>query len=196
MTLIPSKNWGGQGVLGVSIRFCSFERANENIWHVLDVQSHSPAALAGLRSNSDYIIGSDSLLTEPEDLFTLIESHENKQLRLYVYNFELDNVREVLLTPNCAWGGEGSLGCGIGFGYLHRIPTRDEKVKVTASKPPISNNPLMNQNAPLLANMATLNINAVPVMPQNIFTQPSQPYVTHSAAPPNLPSVHLTYQRK
>ena len=82
MTLIPSKNWGGQGVLGVSIRFCSFERANENVWHVLDVQPHSPAALAGLRSNSDYIIGSDSLLTEPEDLFTLIESHENKQLRL------------------------------------------------------------------------------------------------------------------
>ena len=29
-----------------------------------DVQPSSPAALAGLRSNSDYIIGSDSLLTE------------------------------------------------------------------------------------------------------------------------------------
>ena len=64
VTLIPSKNWGGQGVLGVSIRFCSFERANENVWHVLDVQSHSPASLAGLRSNTDYIIGSESLLTE------------------------------------------------------------------------------------------------------------------------------------
>ena len=64
VTLIPTKNWGGQGVLGVSIRFCSFERANENVWHVLDVQSHSPASLAGLRSNTDYIIGSDSLLTE------------------------------------------------------------------------------------------------------------------------------------
>jgi hypothetical protein len=29
-----------------------------------DVQPNSPAALAGLRSNSDYIIGSDSHLTE------------------------------------------------------------------------------------------------------------------------------------
>lgn len=64
VTLIPSKNWGGQGVLGVSIRFCSFEKANENVWHVLDVQPHSPASLAGFRSNTDYIIGSDSLLTE------------------------------------------------------------------------------------------------------------------------------------
>lgn len=31
----PSENWGGQGLLGVSIRFCSFEGANENVWHVL-----------------------------------------------------------------------------------------------------------------------------------------------------------------
>ena len=35
VTLVPSRNWGGQGVLGVSIRFCSFDRANENVWHVL-----------------------------------------------------------------------------------------------------------------------------------------------------------------
>jgi len=64
VTLVPSRNWGGQGVLGVSIRFCSFDRANENVWHILDVQPNSPAALSGLRSNSDYIIGSDTLLTE------------------------------------------------------------------------------------------------------------------------------------
>lgn len=33
--ITPSENWGGQGLLGVSIRFCSFEGANENVWHVL-----------------------------------------------------------------------------------------------------------------------------------------------------------------
>lgn len=33
--ITPSANWGGQGLLGVSIRFCSFEGANENVWHVL-----------------------------------------------------------------------------------------------------------------------------------------------------------------
>ena len=33
--LTPSHNWGGQGLLGVSIRFCSFEGANENVWHVM-----------------------------------------------------------------------------------------------------------------------------------------------------------------
>ncbi|KAK2158455.1 hypothetical protein LSH36_170g04042 [Paralvinella palmiformis] len=92
--LVPSHSWGGQGLLGVSIRFCSFEGANENVWHVLS-----------------------------EDLFTLIESHEGKPLKLYVYNIDTDSCREVTLTPNGAWGGEGSLGCGIGYGYLHRIPS-------------------------------------------------------------------------
>lgn len=35
LTLVPSTMWGGAGLLGVSIRFCSFENATENIWHVL-----------------------------------------------------------------------------------------------------------------------------------------------------------------
>ena len=35
VTLTPTNRWGGQGLLGVSIRFCSFEGANENVWHVL-----------------------------------------------------------------------------------------------------------------------------------------------------------------
>ena len=54
-------------------------------------------------------------------------------MKLYVYNYELDNVREVLLTPNSAWGGEGSLGCGIGYGYLHRIPIKEDKKPITAA---------------------------------------------------------------
>ncbi|XP_043538010.1 Golgi reassembly-stacking protein 2-like [Chiloscyllium plagiosum] len=118
----PSNLWGGQGLLGVSIRFCSFEGANENVWHVLEVELNSPAALAGLRPYTDYIIGAEAILRESEDLFSLIESHNGKPLKIYVYNTETDNCREVIITPNSAWGGEGSLGCGIGYGYLHRIP--------------------------------------------------------------------------
>ncbi|XP_068427099.1 Golgi reassembly-stacking protein 2-like [Clinocottus analis] len=123
-TVTPSNLWGGQGLLGVSIRFCSFEGANENVWHVLEVEPNSPASLAGLRPHTDYIIGADTVMNESEDLFSLIESHEGKGLKLYVYNTDTDNCREVIITPNGAWGGEGSLGCGIGYGYLHRIPTR------------------------------------------------------------------------
>ncbi|XP_067891461.1 Golgi reassembly-stacking protein 2 isoform X2 [Heterodontus francisci] len=123
-TVTPSNMWGGQGLLGVSIRFCSFEGANENVWHVLEVEPNSPAALAGLRPHTDYIIGADTVMNESEDLFSLIDTHEGKPLKLYVYNTDTDNCREVVITPNTTWGGEGSLGCGIGYGYLHRIPTR------------------------------------------------------------------------
>lgn len=122
-TVTPSTMWGGQGLLGVSIRFCSFEGVNENVWHVLEVEANSPAALAGLRPHADYIIGADTVMNESEDLFSLIETHEGKELKLYVYNTDTDNCREVVITPNSDWGGEGSLGCGIGYGYLHRIPT-------------------------------------------------------------------------
>ncbi|XP_029385960.1 Golgi reassembly-stacking protein 2 isoform X2 [Echeneis naucrates] len=122
-TVTPSNMWGGHGLLGVSIRFCSFEGTNENVWHVLEVEPNSPAAWAGLQAHADYIIGADTVINESEDLFSLIETHEGKELRLYVYNTDTDNCREVVITPNCDWGGEGSLGCGIGYGYLHRIPT-------------------------------------------------------------------------
>lgn len=124
VNITPSSTWGGQGLLGVSIRFCSFEGANENVWHILEVHPSSPAEAAGLRSFSDYIIGADSILHESEDLFSLIEAHESKQLKIYVYNVDDDKCREVVIIPQSKWGGEGSLGCGIGFGYLHRIPIR------------------------------------------------------------------------
>ncbi|XP_015444000.1 Golgi reassembly-stacking protein 1 isoform X3 [Pteropus alecto] len=95
-----------------------------NMKTMKDVEPSSPASLAGLRPYTDYVVGSDQILQESEDFFSLIESHEGKPLKLMVYNSESDSCREVTVTPNAAWGGEGSLGCGIGYGYLHRIPTQ------------------------------------------------------------------------
>lgn len=67
----------------------------------------SPADLAGLRPFTDYIIGADSILHESEDLFSFIEAHEGRALKLYVYNTDEDSCREVTITPNSNWGGEG-----------------------------------------------------------------------------------------
>lgn len=47
------------------------------------------------------------IFLQSEDLFSLIETHEAKPLKLYVYNTDTDNCREVVITPNSAWGGEG-----------------------------------------------------------------------------------------
>lgn len=143
--IVPSATWGGQGLLGVSIRFCSFEGANENVWHILEVHPSSPAESCGLRSFTDYIIGADSILHESEDLFTLIESHEARPLKMYVYNVDDDSCREVTIKPDSKWGGEGSLGCGIGYGYLHRIPIRvlpdDRKPLLRIPDPPSKTEP-------------------------------------------------------
>ncbi|XP_070700633.1 Golgi reassembly-stacking protein 1-like [Pempheris klunzingeri] len=135
LEVVPSSMWGGQGLLGASVRFCSYQGANENVWHVLDVEASSPAALAGLQPHSDYIVGADQVLQDSEDFFTLIEAHEGKPLKLLVYNTQADNCREVVVTPNGAWGGEGSLGCGIGYGYLHRIPAQPDAPTAAPSGP-------------------------------------------------------------
>ncbi|XP_006890708.1 PREDICTED: Golgi reassembly-stacking protein 1 [Elephantulus edwardii] len=138
VVVVPSNMWGGQGLLGASVRFCSFRRASEQVWHVLDVEPSSPAARAGLRPYTDYVVGSDQLLQESEDFFTLIESHQGQPVKLMVYNSELDFCREVTVIPNAAWGGEGSLGCDVGYGYLHRIPVRSPGYdrKSPSSPPP------------------------------------------------------------
>ena len=108
--------------------------------------------MAGLRQYSDYIIGADSVLHESEDLFSLIEAHEGRPLKLYVYNTETDHCREVTITPNGAWGGEGSLGCGIGYGYLHRIPTGDDYV---APPPPPAGTEKVNKSDNVASPLAT-----------------------------------------
>ena len=190
-SITPSNLWGGQGLLGVSIRFCSFDGANENVWHVLEIQPNSPADIAGFRPFTDYIIGADSVLHETEDLFALIESHEGKPLKLYVYNSETDGCREVTITPNRAWGGEGSIGCGIGYGYLHRIPLRDEAHRpkeapiITPAPDGFSEVPLMapstsSSTAPVQTNgldigMVNLNISDTTTSGQvNPFAMPTQ----------------------
>ncbi|XP_029478846.2 Golgi reassembly-stacking protein 2-like isoform X1 [Oncorhynchus nerka] len=193
-TVIPSNLWGGQGLLGVSIRFCSFEGANENIWHVLEVEPNSPAALAGLRPHTDYIIGADTVMNESEDLFSLIETHEGKGLKLYVYNTDTDNCREVVITPNSAWGGEGSLGCGIGYGYLHRIPTRpfEEGKKICFPGPIPSGEPI----SPLKDGFTQVQLSAVtppPVMPSvPTGLEDSLSGLSISSAPPTIPSEFQT----
>ncbi|XP_077393710.1 Golgi reassembly-stacking protein 2-like [Festucalex cinctus] len=122
--IVPSNTWGGAGLLGITIRFSSFEKVRSNVWHVLEVQPDSPAAEAGLKPYTDYIIGADTRLYMSKSLFEILHIYEKKTLKLYVYNTDAVECREVSVNPKLRWGGRGSLGCGIGYGYLHRVPTK------------------------------------------------------------------------
>lgn len=121
----PSRSWtkDAPSLLGLSMRLCTPEYALENVWHILEVLENSPAESAGLVPYGDWIIGwSGGALSGENAFYELVEAHIDKPLRATVYSYDFDTIREVVLVPNRKWGGEGLLGCGVGYGLLHRIP--------------------------------------------------------------------------
>lgn len=206
ITMVPSNTWGGQGLLGISIRFCSFEGATENVWHVLDVQPKSPAAIAGLQSDTDYIIGSDQVLNERDDFFMLVETSDGQPIKVYVYSSLSDGVRELSITPNSKWGGEGLLGCDIGYGYLHRIPNPGEMENGAIAVGPTGQDGFadvqLNSNfspqtkAAVTSGMANLNLAPPPpstapvnIAPPPMYTIPTAGGVPSYGIPQQMPQV-------
>ncbi|KAH8114310.1 GRASP55/65 PDZ-like domain-containing protein [Phellopilus nigrolimitatus] len=140
--IIPSREWSKPqqleenteskaatqpSLLGLSMRICDPEFSLDNVWHVLDVLEGSPAESAGLVPYGDWIVGwSGGVLASESDFYDVVEAHEDKPLRVYVYSFDFNTLREVVLVPNRQWGGEGLLGCVFGYGLLHRIPPVQE----------------------------------------------------------------------
>ncbi|KAH9812378.1 GRASP55/65 PDZ-like domain-containing protein [Melampsora americana] len=128
---LPNRKWSMSptndskpSLLGLSLRLCSPENALENVWHILDIIEGSPAQDAGLVPFGDWIIGyAGGILRGENDFYRVVEEHEERPLRLFVYNADYEVTREVVIIPNRSWGsGDGLLGCSIGFGLLHRIP--------------------------------------------------------------------------
>eukprot|EP00967_Tisochrysis_lutea_P093034 scaffold134385_cov40-Tisochrysis_lutea.AAC.3 len=89
-------------------------------------------------------------------------------MRLYVYNARTESMREVTITPDQAWGGDGCLGCGVGSGYLHLLPRR--RLKPVAPPP---------QCAPSRPATAT---------PSSPEPSEDAPHIRQEVAPPELPS--------
>ena len=140
--IVPSRAWSSAGssstsgqpsLLGLSLRFCDPSTSLSNVWHILEILEGSPAESAGLVPYGDFIIGwTGGPLRGEGEFYELIEAHVDKALRLYVYNSDYDHTREVIIVPNREWGGEGLLGCGVGYGLLHRIPKPSDEARVQA----------------------------------------------------------------
>ena len=125
VNVYPSRNWPGEGYLGVIIRFDSFSDADENMCRVLDVEINSPAELAGLQPLSDYLLGTSEVSFKNTDVLNeVLQSSIDKPVEFYVFNSETDEVRLSVLMPSLDWGGDGILGAGVGQGYLHCLPTK------------------------------------------------------------------------
>ncbi|BGP43876.1 hypothetical protein JCM10449v2_007933 [Rhodotorula kratochvilovae] len=143
--VIPSRTWSSSAVgggttsgsvdgqpslLGLSLRLCNPHHALDQVWHVLEILEGSPAQSAGLVPFGDWIIGyAGGVLRGEGDFYDVVEAHVDKPLRLFVYNTDYDVTREAILVPNRTWGGEGLLGCGVGYGLLHRIPKPQDRAR-------------------------------------------------------------------
>lgn len=121
--IIPSSNWGGAGLLGVTIRLDNYGGADERLIRVLSVEHNSPAAIAGLTPLTDYLLGTTSTSFDSDEMLAeVLYVHIDRIVEIYVYSTETDMVRVVTLMPTNSWGGRGLLGAEVGTGYLHGFP--------------------------------------------------------------------------
>lgn len=126
VVITPKRNWGGKGSLGVTIRFDSFWRAEESLVRVLEVVPDSPADMAGLQAEDDYLLGTaEKVFKDTETLYEEVQKKLDDTIEIFVYNTKTDEVRVEVVMPTFDWGdGQGCLGLSVGHGYLHRLPAR------------------------------------------------------------------------
>ncbi len=126
--MTPQRDWGGKGLIGVTIRLDDYAAADERLLRVLDVEPTSPADVAGLIPGHDYLLGTATVsFSSDAVLASILAQYEERPFEIYVYNTESDTVRIVTLLPTYEWGGaggkaDGLLGAEVGMGYLHRFP--------------------------------------------------------------------------
>ena len=126
-TIRPRSDWpDAKGRLGATVKYLA--NMDETTGgscaglHVLEIFPNSPAADAGLRADSDYLLASaDNILYTLSDLEALVNT-DGCELTLTVFDSVSCTQRQVQIKPNSTWGGKGVLGCDLGFGAVHRVP--------------------------------------------------------------------------
>ncbi|KAG5175861.1 GRASP55/65 PDZ-like domain-containing protein [Tribonema minus] len=125
ITITPSRKPYYEGMLGVTIRFDSYFQADDHLVRVLSVVKNSPAHIAGLMPETDYLLGTaERVFKDTDALHDELMRHLEQTMEIYVYSTETDQVRVVVVLPTLEWGGEGCLGAEMAHGYLHRLPAQ------------------------------------------------------------------------
>lgn len=120
---ITPRKWGGAGLLGAVFRYDSLQEGDNQGFKVMQVFANSPAETANIIPEKDYLLGTtDVMFRDMDELAETVNICLGKEIQLYIYNSDHEAIREVKITPNLGWGGEGALGADIRTGLLHRIP--------------------------------------------------------------------------
>jgi GRASP55/65 PDZ-like domain len=99
----------------------------------------------------------------------------DRPLKLLVYNHEYNVTRPVDITPSRSWGGQGALGCTLGFGALHRVPASLEE-------PPSAPGETMFDTS--MNEKSVLSGSPAPPMGPSEFLIPADMEFQHSSPPP------------
>jgi hypothetical protein len=122
VVMVPSRQWPGERMLGATIRFDTFEDAEEQFVHVLEVEENSPAEIAGLQPSEDFLLGTAEKSFKDSDVLLLeLKQNLDRPVEFYVYNLISDEVRIAIIMPTEDCGGEGILGANVAHGYLHKL---------------------------------------------------------------------------
>lgn len=121
-----------------------------------------------------------------------------RPLRLLVYNHEYDVTRPVTITPSRNWGGQGALGCLLGFGALHRIPAPLEEPPQGPGETLFDLSSGADEKSALAAADASANMTSLPTGGDFLVPANMQFDKAGSPGPPSNTSArtkkHRTYQ--
>ena len=115
-----------------------------------------------------------------------------------MYNHEYNVTRPVTITPTRSWGGEGALGCVLGFGALHRIPASLEEPPQAPGETLFSANSAptsFDEKRPLISDVASCQCSAGNgselFVPANIAMPAKSPPPQGTATPKRKQRAHV-----
>ena len=122
--ITPSNTWGGDSLIGASIRYEDYSHAHRSVAYVSNVYENSPASKAGLVAKTDFILGNQfAKLTTLDDIGVLTRANLGREIELSVYSLETKQIRDLSIVPKENWGGNGLLGCELLMGVQFFIPS-------------------------------------------------------------------------
>jgi hypothetical protein len=164
VVVVPSRRWGGDSLLGASIRYESWE--DTEYLRVVTVVPNSPASKCGLRPETDYILGTiEGSLTNIDQLAS--EVLQKDSITLFVLDRPTGKVRKIVAEVK-AEDGSHFLGCDVATGLFHSPEPQQEPKEATEEPAKPAEPPIVSPPKPQLAPVSHPPLTLGGVLPQSV----------------------------